>query len=294
MLTGFPSRTLPKEFLQEWIIGSLLPLLELVKIHKDLIMQFRGNSVDIYCKGNVLCSVSWKNGRSHLKFNDEFTASTQDKVVESRSHCESIIVEEVATIVHNIATGARLKTKKPSTATESEIEFEQLFIRQNYYSTRIFSEFFPLDRQVSYNRRRWDVTGVFWPFRNRSSPAKLFPTIVEFKHGTSADAGNVAAQLSRYQSDLETDPSGFSHYLKGLLVQQDMMGLIRGASENALQKLTSLEVSDDPRDFRYLVVLSDYSPMASTKFREKIAESPLASRTKVYQVGYALWDDHAI
>lgn len=291
-MSVFMGREITKDFLEAWTAGPLSPLLELVKIDRDILLQLRGTdkAVDLYFKGNVLSRVTWSNNFCYMTFNNDFSYCPKTQILSRADCCR--LLEEVPIVKHRIATGERIKKPRigKPIPTDSEVEFEQLLIRQNSHSNRIHSEFFAVDRQVHVQRGRWDVAGVSWPLSQRRTEKNLCPVIVEFKHGLTANVGDLCKQLKGYHEAVSPIFKEFSQSLKDLLHQQYRMGLISGVSTYALEKLVTLEVSQKIEDLQYYVVLSDVSPRSPQVYMDKLKALTFSDQITIFNVGYSLWN----
>jgi hypothetical protein len=302
------NRILDGKMEEEFISGTLKPLLEVVKRDRDLILEFRDPfAAAIYCKGQSLEIKSSRDG---------------DKIIYSTISADKKFLEEGSLRLQS-AQEAELfvKEKLPFVKQRMaehrsegmEIEFEQALIRANNLEAKLNTDYFIVDRQalLASGQDRIDVLGIYWPDHGSSEDVSL--ALIEVKFSLYGGIETLAEQVKGYYNALAKNivpplPDGTCEIMGGIadhtekLLQQKLrLGLITGASNQALEKLrTKIRVSRDPKRVKIVVAMVDYnlrSPRLSLqipKLRRLEDEMKLKYPIEVMHLGYGLWAGNAV
>lgn len=279
------ARALKPRFKQDLQKGILSPLLELVLKDRDLLLEIRSGYIDLYFKGNGLIKIAAPNANS-----SEYVVSTHEKFANNFSRMPLKTEQDVENLMAKLpGIKHRISIHKPYA---SEIEIEHFLLRMNNCERSVNSEYFAIDRQGIYghgpkNDHRIDVLGIFWPRANRSMSVKVDLCVMEVKFAMGAEIGHVAEQLQRYHSILCADLKQIAADAQALLRDKIELGLIDGTNER-LEKLKQLEVSDDIEDVRCLIVLAEQNPFSRSLDLGSLSSVPF-KKIEIFRVGFGLW-----
>jgi hypothetical protein len=287
--------------------GTLKPLLDVVQRDRDLILEFRDPfSAAIYCKGQSIEIKSFSGGRtiSHSIVSADKKFLTEGPVrVQSAEEADLFVKEQLPFVKQRMAEHR---------CGGMEIEFEQALIRANNLEANLNTDYFAVDRQalLASGQDRIDVLGIYWP--NRGSKEDVSLALIEVKFGLYGGIETLAEQVEGYYDALAKNivpPSdgiceidgGIAAHSEKLLRQKLRLGLITGASEEALKKLTTdIKVSRDPRRVKIVVAMVDYNLRSTRlsaqipKLRQLESDKHLKNPIEVMHLGYGLWAGNAV
>jgi len=89
-------------------------------------------------------------------------------------------------------------------------------------------------------RDRLDVLGVYWPAAGRRFLKDVAVALIEVKFALAGGIEGTADQVLGYYCSLEANIEAVASGAQELLRQELRLGLITGASKEALQKLATL------------------------------------------------------
>lgn len=276
-MTSDHIRRLNPEFKEALLKGILLPLLELVRTDRDLLLEIRDNYIDIYFKGNRLIEISQL---------PEYGVKTHEKFAIGASLGPIRTVEDAKKLVEQLPNiKQRIATHK---SHASEIEIEHLLIRLNNREPNVNSEYFAIDRQGVYGPKndRIDVLGVCWPRAKRQTSRKLDLCVMEVKLNMGGEIGKVADQLKKYYCVLADDLPTIAKNAQALLRDKIDLGLV--GTDEQQKKLKKLEISDRMEDVRCVVVLAEQNPFSESLKPQSLSSLPF-SRIEIFRVGFGLW-----
>jgi len=262
--------------------GVLEHLVAAVRSDRDLNMEFRGHSADIYCKGYQMHLQSvgahvYKISVHEKFWDEELPLASRDDVSEFVKVKLPFIKQKMATHCPN----------------GHEIEFEQSLIRANNREPGIHTDYFAIDRQVlmGSSSNQLDVLGIHWP--DHLNDKDLGLALIEVKYGVSGGVEKIAAQVNRYHEGLKANIEFFANEAQGILRQKLELGLIAGESIGAIEKLKRLPVSSDLRRVKIVLALVDLSPRAVGVKAAELKQLSFADQIEIFHLGYGLWDKNA-
>jgi hypothetical protein len=281
--------------MDEFISGTLKPLLDVVQRDRDLILEFRDPfAATIYCKGQSLEIKSCCHGHRIV-----YSIISADKKFLEEGSLKLQSAEEADLFVKE-----RLPFVKQRMAEHRcggmEIEFEQSLIRANNLERNLSTDYFAVDRQalLAPGQDRIDVLGIYWP--NHKSNEDLSLALIEVKFALNGKIDKLAEQLEGYYNALENNVHYIADKAQEMLRQKLQMGLITGGSEEALAKLERLNLSHDPTRVKIIVAMVDYDLRSSLlggqipKLRQLESAMKLRSPIEVMHLGYGLWAGNAV
>jgi len=276
-------RELSPEFMDDLLQGKLSPLLNEVRIDKDLILEIRENYLDVYFKGNRLLNLKRQgegykassfDGICDLKINS--TEKTEDFVEKI-----PLIKQK---IIHRVTKG-------------NELEFEQMLIRSNNYESRLNTDYYIADRQFvlpGEKDNRIDMFGVYWPRRNRAKGREVNLALIEIKYGEK-DIKGLPEQLEKYYNFLNSHLKEIIDQTEVILRQKLDLGLFMDET-NRLKAMREFKILRELKNVRFVIILIDCNP-DSTLLSEAIKsfkELPFANLINIFHVGFGLWDKNKI
>jgi hypothetical protein len=278
-----PPRALTPQFKHDLQKGILAPLLDLIKKDRDLLLEIRFGSIDLYFKGNGLIKIqplALGSSEYEVTSHDKFAAGAALGPLKTEANVGDLI-KEIPGIKHRIATNK---------SYASEIEIEHLLIRMNNREPGVNSEYFAVDRQGVYGKadKRIDVLGVCWPRANRTTSAKLDLCVMEVKFAMGAKIGKIADQLKIYHEILRADIQTVARDAQALLRDKIELGLLGIDNDERLKKLKTLEISDQMEDVRCVIVLAEQNPYSKSLDPRSLSSVPFR-RIEIFRVGFGLW-----
>jgi len=277
------THVLSPEMEGDFLHGTLNPLLEVVHRDRDLILEFRDpQEAAIYCKGQRLKIKSCGDGYA-LSADAAFQKNGSQKV-QSATDAESFVKEQLPFVKQAIAEHR---------SRGNEIEHEQLLIRANNMEPNLNTDYFAVDRQalLRVGDDRIDVLGIHWPGSSRRFDEDVALALIEVKYTLGGGVEKIAEQVLRYYKLLEANIGDVADEAQKLLRQKLRLGLITGASEEALKRLATLQVSKVPERAKIVLALVDYSPRSTRLDVEGLGH--LKSQVQIFRLGLGLWDKYA-
>jgi hypothetical protein len=301
------NRVLNPKMEDEFVSGALKPLLEVVQRDRDLILEFRDPfAAAIYCKGQSLeiksCWDGHKIIHSTISADKKFLADGSLKL-QSAHEAELFVKEKLPFVKQRMAEHR---------SEGMEIEFEQSLIRANNLEAKLNTDYFVVDRQalLAPGQDRIDVLGICWPDHGSSEDVSL--ALIEVKFSLYGGIETLAEQVEGYYDALAKNivpqadgtceiEGGIAAHTEKLLQQKLRLGLITGATNQALEKLrTKIRVSRDPKRVKIVVAMVDYnlrSPRLSAqipRLRQLESAKQLKNPIEVMHLGYGLWAGNAV
>jgi len=264
--------------------GSLAPLLEAVTCDRDLLLEIRENHFNIYFKGQSLLCLKRVQGN--------FTSTVDEKFLKGLPELQGascFVAEDFARAIPRIKENI-LRLGPGGT----EIEYEQLVVRANNGETRLNTEYYIIDRQVTTadGTCQFDLLGFVWPGKNRARNRLASLALLEVKYGQNQDIKHLHLQLSRYHDALNQDFESLVTDAERLFKQKLALGLICGTPEQ-LTALGEIKISRDPGHVRFGIVLVDYNPASKALDLKKLASLPFSGQIDIFHVGFGLWQADA-
>lgn len=261
------SRILIEMLMNDLSSGILAPLVEAVRSDRDLNMEFRGQCVDIYCKGYQMHLESAGEHGYKISVHEKFCE--RDLLLASTNNVCDFVAKELPLIKQKMAMHC---------PNGHEIEFEQSIIRVNNSESGIHTDYFAVDRQVlmGSSADRLDIFGIHWPDHKNDKDLAL--ALIEVKYGVSEGVEKIAAQVNRYYKGLSDNIEYFANEAQGILRQKLELELIAaGESAGAIEKLKELPVSRDLKRIKIVLALVDLSPDARRLKAEELKQLPIAA-----------------
>jgi hypothetical protein len=277
------TRVLSPEMEDDFLRGTLQPLLEVVQRDRDLILEFLGpKAAAIYCKGHRL-GIQWRKDGCTINADTAFLKDRSRKL-QSAADTASFVTSELPFAKQRIAEHRSHGT---------EIEYEQLLIRANNMEPNLNTDYFAVERQVllGAGQEQIDVLGVHWPGSSRGSDEDVALALIEVKYTLGGGVEKIAKQVAGYYDLLVANIGDVASEAQALLRQKLRLGLITGATDDALKKLAERTVSNRLDTVKVLLALVDYSPRSTRLNVEEL--SRLKFPVQVFRLGLGLWDEYA-
>ncbi|MBP2312933.1 hypothetical protein [Azospirillum soli] len=288
-------RRISPQFDADLLTGTLRPLLDVVRADRDLILEVRDGCVTIYCKGQCLASIKPNGGGYAITADQAFwspKAFWKDgpPVLTSAAQASDYVATQLPFIKQTIAVHAKSGGGDAS-AKGLEIEYEQFLIRANNNEPSLNTEYFAVDRQYTLEagQDRLDVLGVCWPRSRRHNDTEVALALMEVKFSLAGGVDDIAVQVKRYHDALVRNIDAIADDAEYLLRLKLKLGLITGASPNALSKLATLPVSRDPKKTKIVQALVDYNPHSKLLDLKAIGKLPFADQIEIHRLGLGLW-----
>ena len=300
------NRILDPKMENEFMSGTLKPLLEVVRRDRDLILEFRDPfGAAIYCKGQSLEIKSCRDGDRTI-----YSTISADKKFLTDGFLKLRSAEDAETFVSKELPFVKQRMAEHR-SSGMEIEFEQALIRANNLEKNLNTDYFAVDRQalLALGQDRIDVIGICWPDHSSNEDVSL--ALIEVKFSLYGGIETLAQQVEGYYNALAKNivpqpdgtceiEGGIAAHTQKLLQQKIRMGLITGASKEALAKLERLNVSHDAKQVKIVVAMVDYnlrSPRLTAqipKLRLLESAKQLKNPIEVMHLGYGLWAGNAV
>lgn len=271
--------------LSERFIGDLTgvmlhSLTEAVRQDKDLNLEIRENYLNIYYKGHSLLRLQeTPKGPYKTKIHNKFLAGVQDPGFLDEATL-SVFVDAIP----------RIKTNILKHGTSLEIEYEQLIIRANNLEARNNSDYFIVDRQYSVPEGRFDLTGMFWKAKGHKKYQVVQPCLMEVKFALNDDIKDVHQQLEKYYEAIKPKSGEIARELEGIFRQKLALGLYNQPKER-LEAMKTLTFAREIEQFQFILILVDYNPNSLKFGAEKIKNLPFADQVKIFNTGFAMWEE---
>lgn len=289
-MTG--NRRLSDSFMRELKDGIYHPLVQRVRLDKDLDMEFRGTYLNIYYQGHSILNLK-NNGSTTI--DKKFLRGVEEKVPSSlktnndvNAYLELLPnIKDNVTYCPNEAGGRSSKSR--------ELEFEQLLIRANNLESRNNSEYIILDRQYVVNKGvdRWDLIALRWPIEKRGRPYQEgYLSIIEVKYAQNPDIQNIKSQVERYANYLEVHLPEICEDMENILNQKLELGLL-AKTEGQTNRLRKLPIKPDIAETEVIIYLIDYNQNSDLKKRaEKAGKPDFQGKVHIALGGLALWQSN--
>jgi hypothetical protein len=257
--------------------GFLRKLVERVRVDKDLDMQFRGNYINIYYKGNSLLKLDAKfKVELHPKFTSGISIPAKLSDVESTDE----FISSIPFVKENIRQFGN---------SSLEVEYEQLLIRANNLEHRNNSEYFIIDRQYTTDKlERMDLTGFFWDRNSRKKEQTVPLCFLELKFALNSDIKQVHDQLERYYNYVKVNSHKIAQEYEKVFKQKLLLGLLNQPKDR-MEALKTLKFSGEINDYQFVLVMIDYNPNSGLFEVDKLSKLPFASQIKIFNAGFAMW-----
>jgi hypothetical protein len=278
-------RALSDEFMDKLHIGGdYAQIVEEVRKDKDLDMEFRGEYLDVYYKGNRILGLKEGGGLKPLDKNIQ--KHLDEKLTSPGSWLKKLPQLKAAV------------TKQHSEGAESiERESEQLIIRANNRESGYNSEYTLVDRQYAYrgsdgNPKKWDLLAVKWPQGTHSSKKpKGYLVLIEVKYALANDIKKIDAQVGEYYLHLRDQFESICKDMEHVLKQKLQLGLI-SRTEDQRKKLQILTLDRNPELADIVIYLVDYNPNSKLvkNAKEMLRKLDFSAQIRVKRGGFAMWD----
>jgi len=195
-----PCRALPDEFIRELKDGIYKPLVQRVRLDKDLDMEFRGTYINIYYQGHSILNLK-KNG--NITIDKKFQRGIEGKIPKAFRTREDMdaYLELLPKIKYSVVYCPQEKGER----------------------SRNNSEYIILDRQYVVNRGidRWDLVALRWPIEKRGRPYQEgYLSVIEVKYAQNPDIQNIKSQVERYACYLEAHLPEICDDMKNIMNQK--------------------------------------------------------------------------
>ncbi len=283
------SRALSEPFFEQFKDGIFKPLVDRVRLDKDLDLEFRGTKINVYYQGHSILNLD-NNG--NVKIDPEFKRNLDNSPEKLKNKNDvSLFLAQIPQIKDNVVYRPQEITENKRISRSREAEFEQLLIRANNLERRNNSDYIILDRQYRLpDGKRWDLIALRYP--PKGNP-KGYLSIIEVKYAQNPDIKEIKLQVERYAEYLEKHFSNICSDMTEVLKQKLDLGLIvrsperiewlkRLCLDNAIdRKLESAEI---------IVYLIDHNCNSNLKkLAEKSGRPKFSGNVSVVLGGLALW-----
>ncbi|MFC1957387.1 MBL fold metallo-hydrolase [Chloroflexota bacterium] len=287
-----PRRALSDEFIRRLCEGIYHPIVERVRLDKDLDMEFRGTYINIYFQGHSILNLK-QNGS--FSIDKKFLRGIEASIpiaLKTEEDISSYL--ELLPIIKDNVTYCPVDLGSRSSKSR-ELEFEQLLIRANNLESRNNSEYIILDRQYVVNRGvdRWDLVALRWPIEKRGRPYQEgYLSVIEVKYAQNPDIQDIKNQVERYGGFLEAHLKEICDDMKNILEQKLDLGLLK-KTEGQIKRLRELPMVPDIAETEVIIYLIDYNQNSSLKDRaEKAGKPDFRGKVHVALGGLALWQSN--
>jgi hypothetical protein len=274
-------RKLSDTFMENLQQGFLVGLLKAVREDQDLDLQIRNNYLNIYFKGNSLLKLTEMGA-------DRYQAYIHPKFLEGIT-VSDITDGQTTTAFLNTIPWLKENIIKYGKAS-LEVEYEQLIIRANNTEFKNTTEYFIVDRQYTIDQYRFDLIGFYWDRRRRRKGQTVIPVLMEVKFALNADISDVHQQIGHYFELVQANTDEVVTDLENMFRQSLELGLYDQPA-GRLEAMKTLVFSRNIEQFRFILILVDYNPHSSKFDMAKLKELPFADQIRVFQTGFAMWDD---
>ena len=267
-------RKLSTEFMADLKAGGILsPLREAVKKDKDIILEIRNDSIDIYYRGGRILDLKRQE--------NEYTAEFD--IAYAKNHPKQIEVEKIlkknkittqndaSKWVDNIRYFKEIMDFHFNNSKNETLEknIQQLIVQENNLLERISNatDYFIVDFEYQVNFKyqlkekvetRFDLVGLFWDRKDRKNPKGCKLAIIEVKYGddslTKEDSGLTAhiIKTEKFLDDKERVKK-FKEEMITVFKQKRELDLleIKSPHEVPINEEISIE---------YMVIIAGHSP----------------------------------
>lgn len=276
------ARKIKESFLQEFLIGSLTPLLRYVQLDDTLNMELRGKEVTIYYRGGALLTIH----------EDSFNF---DGLTEKYHKYFAFTKPDLLNIEEYIPKAKHLIDLYINTTRNhlGEKDIQQQIARDNNYSQNsLGTDFFIIDTEYQ-DLGRFDIVALKWdstsPIRKLPENFKPTITIFEVKQGEKSITGEsgMESHLKDFEDFCTTkDLFAFKSDMVEVFNQKRKLKLIKGMEKYKEVKEVALYI-----DFVFLLV--NYKNK-STKLRTVLKNIKDCRFIYANPMGYGLYARHII
>jgi len=286
-------RALSESFFEQFKDGIFKPLVDRVRLDKDLDLEFRGSYINVYYQGHSILNLD-KNG--NVKIDAEFKRKI-DNLPERLKNMDvvSLFLSQIPQIKDNVVYRPQELDENKRISRSREVEFEQLLIRSNNLERRNNSDYIIIDRQYVVNNRkdRWDLIALRYP--PKGSP-KGYLSIIEVKYAQNPDIKEIKLQVERYGDYLEKHFPSICSDMTNVLKQKLDLRLVVRSSQRIewLKRLCADDAIDRNLESAEIIVyLIDYSCNSNLKtLAQKSGRPKFRGNIKIALGGLALWQDN--
>lgn len=273
----------------------------------DLDMQFRGNYINIYYKGNSLLKLENKNSKDYLvKIDNKFINYLNLPNIFKDELDVDKFINQIPFIKKNIINNSNGKV---------EGEYEQLIIRANNYENKLNTHYIILDRQYNLKelkesdeineineineikeskeiKGQIDIIGFNKNIRKQNMD-NVPLSIIEVKHGLNRDIKKLDTQLKKYYDLLKQETVRFAEDMKNILYQKKNLGLItKGNKEVSPNLIKQIKFSENINNYEFIVILIDYNPKSELLDINKLKTLKFANQIKIYNMGFGMFNQN--
>jgi len=287
-------RALSDEFMRELKDGIYHPLVQRVRLDKDLDIEFRGSYINIYYQGHSIMNLK-KNG--NVVIDKKFQRGIEGKIPKAFETSEDVnaYLKLLPQIKDNVVYRPQENGEGERASKSRELEFEQLLIRANNLESRNNSEYLILDRQYVVNRGvdRWDLIALRWPIEKRGRHYQEgYLSVIEVKYAQNPDIQNIKSQTGRCARYLEAHLPEICDDMQDILNQKLDLGLL-AKTEGQIKRLRKLPIKPDIAETEVIVYLIDYNNNSRLLRRAKEAGKPdFKGKVRIALGGLALWQSN--
>ena len=284
-------RALSDEFMRELKDGIYHPLVQRVRLDKDLDMEFRGSYINIYYQGHSIMNLK-KNG--NVVIDKKFQRGIEGKIPKAFETSEDVnaYLKLLPQIKDNVVYRPQENGEGERASKSRELEFEQLLIRANNLESRNNSEYIILDRQYVVNRGvdRWDLIALRWPIEKRGRHYQEgYLSVIEVKYAQNPDIQNIKSQTGRCARYLEAHLPEICDDMQDILNQKLDLGLL-AKTEGQIKRLRKLPIKSNITETEVIIYLIDYNNNSALLGRAKEAGKPdFRGKVRLALGGLALW-----
>jgi len=284
-------RALSDEFMRELKDGIYHPLVQRVRLDKDLDMEFRGSYINIYYQGHSIMNLK-KNG--NVVIDKKFQRGIEGKIPKAFETIEDVnaYLKLLPQIKDNVVYRPQENGEGERASKSRELEFEQLLIRANNLESRNNSEYIILDRQYVVNRGvdRWDLIALRWPIEKRGRHYQEgYLSVIEVKYAQNPDIQNIKSQTGRCARYLEAHLPEICDDMQDILNQKLDLGLL-AKTEGQIKRLRKLPIKSNITETEVIIYLIDYNNNSALLGRAKEAGKPdFRGKVRLALGGLALW-----
>ena len=283
-------RALSEAFYDELKNGVYKPLVDRVRLDKDLDLEFRGTYVNIYYQGHSILKL-YSTGK--FAIDPEFLRKVDNLPEELKTkEAVSSFLTQIPQIKDNVVYRPQEHDENKRVSRSREVEFEQLLIRANNLESRNVSDYIIIDRQYAVNgsKDRWDLIALRYPSKGKP---KGYLSIIEVKYAQNPDIKDIKLQVERYGDYLERHFSNICCDMNKVLKQKLDLGLIVRSPERIewLKRLCIDDAIDKQVESAEIIIyLIDYSSNSSLKkLAENSGRPKFGGKVRITLGGLALW-----
>lgn len=286
-------RALPESFLGQFKEGIYKPLVDRVRLDKDLDLELRGTYINIYFQGHSILNLH-NNGK--VKIAAEFTGNLINlPETLKRESAVNAFLAQLPQIKDNVVYRPQKENENKRISRSREVEFEQLLIRANNVESRNNSDYIVIDRQyvVNHGKDRWDLIAL--RYAPKGNP-RGYLSIIEVKYAQNPDIKEIKDQVERYAKYLKEHFPNICSDMTQVLKQKLDLGLIVRSPERIewIKQLCLNDAIDRKLESaEILIYLIDYNCNSNLKkLAEKSGRPIFSGKVRMALGGLALWQDN--